>query len=139
MTSGGNRTSLWGEWAGFAVTRWTVVLTAAGEQSGTQRRRALGELAQAYWFPLYAYIRRQGHNVTEAEDLTQGFFARLLEKRSLAAVDREYGFVALAEFFHDRLLQSHYTGFTAPPLNLTRKHSIDIEGCFIVMRNRHGE
>lgn len=91
MTGGGNRTSSWGERAGFAVTRWTMVLTAAGEQSGTQRQRALEELAQAYWFPLYAYIRRQGHNATEAEDLTQGFFARLLEKKVLAAVDRDKG------------------------------------------------
>ena len=91
MTSGGKQTSSWGERAGFAVTRWTVVLTAAGGQSGTQRRRALEELAQAYWFPLYAYIRRQGHDVIEAEDLTQEFFARLLEKKSLTAVDRDKG------------------------------------------------
>jgi RNA polymerase sigma-70 factor (ECF subfamily) len=68
-----------------------VVLAAAGEESGTQRRRALEELAQAYWFPLYAYIRRQGHNATEAEDLTQEFFTRLLEKKSLATVDRDKG------------------------------------------------
>jgi RNA polymerase sigma-70 factor (ECF subfamily) len=73
------------------VTRWTVVLAAAGEQSGTQRRRALEELAQIYWFPLYAYIRRQGHNAPEAEDLTQEFFTRLLEKKSLTAVDRDKG------------------------------------------------
>ena len=79
------------ERAGFAVTRWTVVLTAAGEESGTRRQRALEELAQAYWFPLYAYIRRQGRSTAEAEDLTQGFFARLLEKKALSAVDRDKG------------------------------------------------
>ena len=91
MTGSGTRTSSWGERAGFAVTRWTVVLAAAGERSGTQRRRALEELAQAYWFPLYAYIRRQGHKAPEAEDLTQEFFSRLLEKKSLATVDRDKG------------------------------------------------
>ena len=91
MIGGGKRTSSWGERAGFAVTRWTVVLAAADEQSGTRRRRALEELAQSYWFPLYAYIRRQGHNAPEAEDLTQEFFARLLEKKSLTAVDRDKG------------------------------------------------
>jgi RNA polymerase sigma-70 factor (ECF subfamily) len=68
-----------------------MVLAAAGEQSGTQRRHALEELAQIYWFPLYAYIRRQGHNAPEAEDLTQEFFTRLLEKKSLTAVDRDKG------------------------------------------------
>ena len=73
------------------MTRWTVVLAAAGDRSGTQRRRALEELARIYWFPLYAYIRRRGHDAPEAEDLTQEFFARLLEKKSLAAVDREKG------------------------------------------------
>jgi RNA polymerase sigma factor (sigma-70 family) len=91
VTSSGNRTSSWGERAGFAVTRWTVVLAAADERSGTQRQRALGELAQVYWFPLYSYIRRWGHNAPEAEDLTQEFFARLLEKKSLTAVDRDKG------------------------------------------------
>jgi RNA polymerase sigma-70 factor (ECF subfamily) len=91
VTGGSTRTSSWGERAGFAVTRWTVVLAAADERSGAERRRALEELAQAYWFPLYAYIRRQGHAAPQAEDLTQEFFARLLEKKSLAAVDRDKG------------------------------------------------
>src|SRR5688572_10466945 len=78
----------------FAATRWSIVL-AAGEwrhgAPGTSARRAMGELAAAYWFPLYAYLRRQGHGPGEAEDLVQGFFARLLEKDSLAAVDRARG------------------------------------------------
>jgi RNA polymerase sigma-70 factor (ECF subfamily) len=75
----------------FAATRWTIVLAAAGPKTGTARQRALEELAQTYWFPLYAYIRRQGRTAAEAEDLTQGFFARLLEKKVLAAADRERG------------------------------------------------
>ena len=91
FVGGGRGTSSWAERAGFAATRWTVVLAAAGERSGGQRRRALEELAQVYWFPLYSYIRRRGHGAAQAEDLTQGFFARLLEKESLAAVDREKG------------------------------------------------
>lgn len=75
----------------FAATRWTIVLAAADPQAGTQAQRALAELAQTYWFPLYAYIRRQGHHASCAEDLTQDFFARLLEKNSLASVDRTQG------------------------------------------------
>jgi RNA polymerase sigma factor (sigma-70 family) len=81
----------WGDGAGFAATRWTMVLAAAGRKSGAARRRALEELAQAYWYPLYAFIRRQGHPAAQAEDLTQEFFARLLEKKALASVDREKG------------------------------------------------
>jgi RNA polymerase sigma-70 factor (ECF subfamily) len=68
-----------------------MVLAAADEQPGTKSRRALEELARAYWYPLYAYIRRQGHQAAEAEDLTQEFFARLLEKHYLACVDRAKG------------------------------------------------
>jgi RNA polymerase sigma factor (sigma-70 family) len=90
MGSTSGRTS-WGDGAGFAATRWTVVLAAAGPKSGAARKRALEELAGAYWFPLYAYIRRQGRPAAEAEDLTQGFFARLLEKKSLAAADPQKG------------------------------------------------
>jgi RNA polymerase sigma-70 factor (ECF subfamily) len=86
-----NPKTSWGEAAGFAATRWTLVLAAAGEKSGAHRRRALEELAQVYWFPLYAYIRRQGHQAPQAEDLTQDFFTRLLEKKSLAAADPEKG------------------------------------------------
>ena len=74
----------------FAATRWSVVIAAGGE-AGVQRRRALEELARAYWVPLYAFIRRRGVGAAEAEDLAQGFFAQLLEKNSLARVDRELG------------------------------------------------
>jgi RNA polymerase sigma-70 factor (ECF subfamily) len=51
----------------------------------------MGQLAQQYWFPLYAYLRRKGNRPAEAEDLVQGFFMRLLEKDALAAVDRSKG------------------------------------------------
>jgi RNA polymerase sigma factor (sigma-70 family) len=76
---------------GFAPTRWSVVLSAAGDPAGSEARRALSELCGAYWFPLYAFVRRQGCGAVEAEDLTQEFFARLLEKNYLAAVDPAKG------------------------------------------------
>ncbi|MGO9244910.1 MAG: RNA polymerase sigma factor [Verrucomicrobiia bacterium] len=75
---------------GFAATRWTVVLTA-GQTASPQAGRALEELCRAYWYPLYAYVRRRGYEVHEAEDLTQDFFARLLAKNYLADVDRTKG------------------------------------------------
>jgi len=74
----------------FAATRWTVVL-AAGQAPSPQAGRALEELCRTYWYPLYAYVRRRGYEVHEAEDLTQEFFARLLAKNYLGDVDREKG------------------------------------------------
>ena len=74
----------------FATTHWTVVL-AAGRPPSPQAARALEELCGAYWFPLYAYVRRRGHTKEDAEDLTQAFFARLLEKNSFAGLDSEKG------------------------------------------------
>jgi RNA polymerase sigma-70 factor (ECF subfamily) len=63
----------------FQTTHWSAILAARdGHCSGAQE--ALGDLCRIYWYPLYAYIRRRGHGPTEAEDLTQAFFARLLEK-----------------------------------------------------------
>lgn len=63
----------------------------AGLSEGTSARDALAELCQRYWYPLYAYVRRRGNSPEDAEDLTQGFFTRLLELNSLAAVRREKG------------------------------------------------
>ncbi len=74
----------------FATTHWTIVLQA-GRSDGTRAREALAQLCQTYWFPLYAYVRRRGYSVEDAQDLTQGFFARLLELESLADVRREKG------------------------------------------------
>lgn len=74
----------------FAVTHWSVVL-AAGHSDSTHARAALEKLCRTYWQPIYAYVRRQGHGPHDAQDLTQEFFARLLEKRSLADVDRAKG------------------------------------------------
>jgi len=69
--------------AGFHTTHWSAVLSARDKDS-SQAQQALAELCQTYWYPLYAYIRRRGNNPTDAEDLTQGFFERLLEKDYLA-------------------------------------------------------
>ena len=74
----------------FAATRWSVVLMA-GHQSSPDSRRALESLCEAYWYPLYAYVRRRVPDVHEAQDLTQEFFASLLERNALAAADRERG------------------------------------------------
>lgn len=74
----------------FATTHWTVVL-AAGGQSTPLADRALEELCRVYWYPLYAYVRRQGHSKEDAEDLTQGFFARFLERNYLEGVTSEKG------------------------------------------------
>lgn len=74
----------------FATTRWTVVL-AAGQPHAPQAERALEELCRAYWYPLYAYVRHRGHSKEDAEDLTQAFFARFLEKNYLDGLNAERG------------------------------------------------
>src|SRR5436190_12556361 len=74
----------------FATTHWSVVLTAAAGVS-PDAHEALEKLCQAYWYPLYAYARRSGHEPPEAEDLTQEFFFRLLRRKDLAAVNPELG------------------------------------------------
>lgn len=74
----------------FATTHWTVVL-AAGDRSSPAADAALEELCRTYWYPLYAYVRRQGHAREDAQDLTQEFFARLLEKNYLAGADSQRG------------------------------------------------
>jgi RNA polymerase sigma-70 factor (ECF subfamily) len=74
----------------FATKHWTVVL-AAGRRHTPQSDGALEELCRSYWFPLYAYVRRRGHNKEDAEDLTQAFFTRFLEKNYLAGLSAERG------------------------------------------------
>jgi len=74
----------------FATTRWTVVL-AAGRRSAPQADVALEELCRTYWYPLYAYVRRQTPTREDAEDLTQAFFARFLEKNYLEKLSSEKG------------------------------------------------
>jgi RNA polymerase sigma-70 factor (ECF subfamily) len=89
----------------FVTTHWSVVLAAQGESSAADE--ALEKLCRAYWRPLYGFVRRQGAGPEEAQDLTQGFFARLLERRDLDTVRREKGrlrsylLVALKHFLTD--------------------------------------
>lgn len=75
----------------FVTTRWTLVAAAAADSSDPQRQEALGDLCQAYWPPLYAFLRRRGHTPEDAQDLTQGFFARVLERRDFSAADPTRG------------------------------------------------
>jgi RNA polymerase sigma-70 factor (ECF subfamily) len=74
----------------FPVTRWSAVLSIKEAQTITGNR-VLDELCQDYWQPLYSFARRLGYGAHEAEDLTQGFFTYLLEKRLFAAADPESG------------------------------------------------
>jgi RNA polymerase sigma-70 factor (ECF subfamily) len=74
----------------FATTHWSLIL-AARDRAEPGADNALGSQCRQYWYPLYAYVRRRGHNADEAHDLTQEFFARLLEKDILADVDRGKG------------------------------------------------
>ena len=69
----------------FATTHWSVVL-AAGAGGTPQAAEALAHLCRTYWYPLYAYLRRQGRTPHDAQDLTQGFFAQLIERDSLGQV-----------------------------------------------------
>jgi RNA polymerase sigma-70 factor (ECF subfamily) len=70
--------------ARFPTTCWSRIV-AAGSPVTPKARAALAELCAAYWYPLYAFIRRKGHGPDEAVDLTQGYFARLLERGTVAA------------------------------------------------------
>lgn len=89
----------------FPATRWSVVLAATRGPS-PESARAMEALCRAYWYPLYAYVRRSGQSPHDAQDLTQEFFARLLEHHWLATADRERGrlrtflIVALKHFLH---------------------------------------
>jgi len=73
----------------FATTHWSVVLTAQGRSAAADQ--ALEKLCRTYWWPLYGFVRRSGYKPEEAQDLTQGFFALLLERRDLDVVRREKG------------------------------------------------
>jgi len=84
-----------GEWdaavpRAFATTHWSVVL-AAGQAESVSAQRALETLCRAYWYPIYAYVRRKGHKPEEAQDLTQEFFAQLIAKDHFRLADRNKG------------------------------------------------
>jgi RNA polymerase sigma factor (sigma-70 family) len=75
--------------AAFTTTHWSVVLEAQGESPAAQK--ALEKLCRTYWRPIYSFVRRQGAGTEDAEDLTQGFFALLLERKDLNTVRKEKG------------------------------------------------
>ena len=75
--------------AAFNTTHWSVVLKAQGESPEAQE--ALEKLCRTYWRPVYSFVRRQGAGPQDAEDITQGFFASLLEHKNLSAVRKEKG------------------------------------------------
>lgn len=74
----------------FATTQWSLVL-AAGDTKDPQSRRALASLCEAYWYPLYAYIRRRGYSPHDAQDLTQAFFAFVLKTQLFEVADARRG------------------------------------------------
>ena len=98
----------------FASTRWTTVLKA-GDSTATSAHAlsALSELCQIYWRPLYVFVRKQGYGHEDAQDLTQGFFAHLIENRGYAHADQEKGrfrsflLVALKNFIADARDREH--------------------------------
>jgi len=88
VTRGTDRTE--GDRPVFATTRWSVVLRA-GDQGTHDAAKALESLCTTYWLPLYGYVRRQGFSPADAEDLTQAFFERLLERNDVGKADRMKG------------------------------------------------
>ena len=112
----------------FLTTHWSVVL-AAKDTASPDSAAALERLCRAYWYPLYAFIRRQGHSPADAQDLTQEFFARLLEKGYLRAADREKGrFRTFLRVAQRRFIANEWDrsrrlkrggGWTALPLDTT--------------------
>ena len=74
----------------FATTQWTLV-RAAAERGSAEGAEALARLCSIYWYPIFAFVRRRGYPVDDAQDLTQAFFARIIEKDDLGAADRDRG------------------------------------------------
>jgi RNA polymerase sigma factor (sigma-70 family) len=75
----------------FETTRWSVVLAAGAESSSPGVQEALATLCETYWYPLYAFLRSRGYSAEDAQDLTQAFFARLLEKQTIRHADPARG------------------------------------------------
>ena len=76
----------------FATTHWSLVVAATPDEVSQSRARdALEELCGAYWYPLYAFVRNRGYSSSDAQDLTQAFFARIIETGGFASADPERG------------------------------------------------
>jgi RNA polymerase sigma-70 factor (ECF subfamily) len=108
----------------FCTTHWSVVLAAG--RSDSAARAALEKLCQTYWYPLYAFVRRQGHSPHDSEDLVQAFFAQCLEKNYLGAADeakgrfRSFLLIALKRFLANEWdkARTQKRGGGAPPISL---------------------
>jgi RNA polymerase sigma-70 factor (ECF subfamily) len=109
----------------FATTHWSLVL-AAGRGDSTRARAALETLCRAYWYPLYAFVRRLGHAPHDAEDVVQAFFAQCLEKNYLGAADQAKGrfrsflLIALKRFLANEWdkARARKRGGGTPPISL---------------------
>lgn len=109
----------------FATTRWSLV-AAAADTDEASRRAALEELCEGYWYPVYAFVRSRAANQEDAQDLTQAFFARALEKGTLAKADRSRGRfrtflrTAIANFLLDEQAKANAAkrGGGAPTLSI---------------------
>lgn len=120
----------------FATTQWTLVVEAA-HGSEANRQTALEALAQAYWPPLYAWIRQQGHSPVEAQDLTQEFFCQLLEREWLADLQpgkgkfRSFLLASAQNFLTDqyRRRHAHKRGGFATVLSLDWKEGEALVSC----------
>jgi RNA polymerase sigma factor (sigma-70 family) len=77
--------------AAFQTTHWTMVLLAGETQADSSAQKALSDFCEAYWPPLYAFVRHRGHPSPEAQDLVQGFFAHMLQQNTLSRADQEKG------------------------------------------------
>jgi RNA polymerase sigma factor (sigma-70 family) len=121
----------------FATTHWSVVLTAQDESPAAQE--ALEKLCRTYWRPIYSFVRRQGAATEDAEDLTQGFFALLLERKDLNTVRKEKGrlrsylLASVKNFLADEarhaMAVKRGKGQRLIPLEETREcERIDVEG-----------
>ena len=98
----------------FASTHWSVIVAATnGEAEPEKARSALAQLCQTYWTPLYAFVRRRGYSVHDAQDLTQSFFAHLIEQELYARTERAKGrfrsflLAALKNFLADEYTHAH--------------------------------
>lgn len=109
----------------FPTTHWSVVLSA-GREASAEAAQALETLCRTYWYPLYVYVRRRGYGREDAQDLTQGFFAHLLERDFLRGVSQEKGrfrsflLAALNHFLSDQWDRSRAAkrGHGQPPISL---------------------
>ena len=122
----------------FATTRWSLVL-AAGQQTSVRSTDAVASLCETYWYPVYAFIRRQGHDADAARDLTQEFFTRVIEKHYFRDADpargrfRAFLLTSIRHFLSNERDRAHALkrGGRNPPISLnveTAEESYQLEG-----------